>query len=109
MFLELEQEYVLPDALREKMRDAASYREAAVWLEQIHAGMTGGELYDLMEQLLPSREYHWKLNPRHLAGEEEWMCSPVFNGSEELLGSGMILQTDVIPSMPGYPGISMPG
>ena len=50
----------------------------AVWLEQIHAGMTGGELYDLMEQLLPSREYHWKLNPRHLAGEEEWMCSPVF-------------------------------
>ena len=81
----------------------------AVWLEQIHAGMTCGELYGLMEQLLPSREYHWKLNPRHLAGEEEWMCSPVFNGSEELLGSGMILQTDVIPSMPGYPGISMPG
>ncbi len=82
------------------------FRAIAVWLEQIHAGMKGGELYELMEQVLPKEEYHWKLNPGHLTAEEEWLCSPVFESSRELLKSGMILQTDVIPSLPGYPGVS---
>ena len=38
--------------------------------------------------------------------DEEWMSSPVYDGSEEILESGMLFQIDIIPSMAGYAGTS---
>lgn len=77
-----------------------------VWLEEIRCGMSGGELYDLIEQVLPKEKYRWSLCPGHLTADEEWMSSPVYEASEEILESGMMLQTDIIPSVPGYAGTS---
>ena len=78
-----------------------------VWLEEIRCGMSGGELYDLIEQVLPKEKYRWSLCPGHLTADEEWMSSPVYEASEEILESGMMLQTDIIPSVPGYAGTSV--
>lgn len=78
----------------------------AVWLEQIHCGMKGDELYQLIENVLPKAEYHWSLCPGHLTADEEWMSSPVYDGSEEILESGMLFQIDIIPSVKGYGGTS---
>lgn len=78
----------------------------AHWLAAIHVGMTGGELYELVEQVLPQETYHWGLCPGHLTAEEEWLCSPIRKGSTEKLRSGMLLQIDIIPSVPGYGGVS---
>ena len=75
-----------------------------VWLEQIHCGMTGGELYNLIEKVMPKADYHWSLCPGHLTADEEWLSSPVYNGSSELLASGMLFQIDMIPSVEGYGG-----
>ena len=36
--------------------------------------------------------------------EEEWLCSPIYEHSAEVLRSGMMLQIDIIPSVPGYGG-----
>ena len=74
------------------------------WLEEIRIGMTGGELFDKIEKILPRAEYHWSLCPGHLVAEEEWMSSPIYEGSKEMLRSGMLLQIDIIPSIPGYGG-----
>jgi hypothetical protein len=68
--------------------------------------MSGGELYDVIEDVLPKARYGWHLNPGHLVADEEWMSSPVYPNSGELLRSGMILQLDIIPSVPGYNGVS---
>ncbi|MFT4274416.1 MAG: M24 family metallopeptidase [Pantoea sp.] len=88
-------------------RLAKPYFSAVVaWLENIRTGMTGGALYDLVEQVLPKERYGWHLNPGHLVSDEEWMSSPVFHGSSEQLKSGMIMQIDIIPSVPGYTGVS---
>ena len=38
------------------------------------------------------------LNPGHLIHIDEWMHSPVFQGSEIALRSGMALQVDIIPA-----------
>ena len=76
------------------------------WLENIHVGMPGGELYQLIEEVLPKENYGWHLNPGHLSADEEWMSSPVYSASNETLKSGMILQIDIIPSVPGYTGTS---
>ena len=80
------------------------FSAVAAWLEDIAIGMTGGELYELVDQVLPKHTYRWSLNPGHLTAEEEWMCSPVYPGSQDTLKSGMLLQIDIIPSVPGYAG-----
>ncbi len=76
------------------------------WLEQIHCGMLGSEMYDLIEKVLPKKTYHWSLCPGHLTADEEWMSSPIYINSQEVLESGMLFQIDIIPSVKGYGGTS---
>jgi Xaa-Pro aminopeptidase len=82
------------------------YFAIATWLEEIHIGMKGQELYQVIEQVLPKSEYHWHLNPGHLVSDEEWMSSPIYSTSNVELESGMMFQVDIIPSVPGYAGVS---
>lgn len=77
----------------------------ATWLESIQIGMKGDALFQKIEEVLPRSQYHWSLCPGHLVAEEEWLCSPVYEGSSEVLRSGMIFQIDIIPSVPGYGGV----
>lgn len=89
-------------------RLAIPYYHAVVsWLEHLHIGMTGGELYSLIESVLPKAEYGWHLNPGHLVADEEWLSSPAYPDSAVTLKSGMLLQIDIIPSVPGYGGCSI--
>lgn len=98
----------LPDGQQDWLdRLAKPYFAAVVtWLEKIQIGMTGGALYALVETVLPKAHYGWHLNPGHLVADEEWMSSPIYAGSSEALKSGMMLQIDIIPSVPGYTGVS---
>lgn len=83
------------------------YRAVVAWLENLRVGVTGGEMYRLVESVLPKAEYHWHLNPGHLVADEEWLCSPISPQSTIPLVSGMILQIDIIPSRAGYAGASI--
>lgn len=76
------------------------------WLETIRCGIKGGDIFNLIEWELPREKYGWSLCPGHLIGEEEWMSSPIYEDSKEVLESGMIFQIDIIPSVKGYNGIS---
>lgn len=78
----------------------------AHWLEVASVGMTGGELFDEVEGALPRERYGWTLCPGHLTAEEEWLSSPVYEGSKERLLSGMLFQIDIIPSVKGLGGVS---
>lgn len=87
-------------------RVAAPYFGAyAHWLECIRVGMTGGALFNEVEAVLPRAEYGWTLCPGHLTAEEEWLSSPVYEGSTEVLRSGMLFQIDIIPSVEGFSGV----
>jgi len=83
------------------------YNAICTWLETLKCGMTGGEVYDLVDRVLPKRQYKWELCPGHLVADEEWLSSPIYEGSTDRLQSGMLLQTDIIPSIPGYGGASV--
>lgn len=86
---------------------AQPYFQAVVtWLEKIHIGMKGHELYDEIQAVLPKSKYGWKLNPGHLCADEEWLASPIYPESQEILKSGMLFQIDIIPSVAGFSGIS---
>lgn len=99
----------LPEAVNDYLDVVAIpyFRAVVAWLENIHPGMTGGELYQLIEDVLPKADYRWHLNPGHLVADEEWLCSPVSAGSDIPLASGMLLQIDIIPSRAGYAGASI--
>ncbi|WP_337015678.1 M24 family metallopeptidase [Leclercia sp. AS011] len=98
----------LPDAQKDYLDRVAKPYFAAVarWLETLRIGMPGGAMYAHIEQHLPKAQYGWHLNPGHLSADEEWMSSPIYPHSAETLKSGMILQIDIIPSVPGYTGVS---
>ncbi|GEK92091.1 M24 family metallopeptidase [Alkalibacterium kapii] len=85
------------------------FTAVTAWLEQVHIGMKGKELYDLIETVFPKKEYGWELNPGHLTSDEEWMASPVSKHSDTTIKSGMLFQVDIIPSVKGYPGVSAEG
>ena len=96
----------LPEKARDYLQQVAIpyFGAYACWLEEIKIGMAGGELFDKIEEILPRSRYHWSLCPGHLVAEEEWLSSPIYEGSEEVLRSGMIFQIDIIPSVEGYSG-----
>lgn len=96
----------LPEEISDYLEKVAKpyYGAVAAWLEHIHIGMKGGELYGIIERVIPKDVYHWSLNPGHLCAEEEWLSSPLFEGSDITLKSGMIMQIDIIPSVKGYGG-----
>lgn len=104
----VENETELPKGQEDYLEKVAiPYFNAYVaWLENIKCGMEGHEIFDLIEQELPRSVYGWSLCPGHLTGEEEWMSSPIYEDSKELLQSGMLLQIDIIPSVSGYTGSS---
>lgn len=85
------------------------FTAVVAWLEQVHVGMKGKEVYELISEVLPKDVYGWELNPGHLTADEEWMASPVKPHSETPLRSGMLFQVDIIPSVKGYPGVSAEG
>lgn len=80
------------------------YRAAISWYENIGIGISGREIYELIEDILPKEQYGWTLNPGHYTGNEEWISSPFGKKSTSILDSGMLLQMDIIPAVAGYGG-----
>lgn len=67
------------------------------WYEAADIGVTGGRLYDVADEGLARQGLKSALNPGHLLSHDEWMNTPVRQGSAERLLSGMPFQVDIIP------------
>jgi hypothetical protein len=75
------------------------YFQAIVeWYESIGIGVTGGELFDIIDRHLGDPFFGVGLNPGHLIHLDEWVSSPIYRGSTQRFRSGMALQVDVIPA-----------
>lgn len=75
------------------------YFEAVVaWYERVGIGVRGGDLYDVVHDRIGDDFFGVELNPGHLIHLDEWVDSPIYEGSDERLRSGMALQVDVIPA-----------
>ncbi|MGJ7911989.1 M24 family metallopeptidase [Neobacillus sp. LXY-1] len=98
----------LPNDVRDYLEILAIpyYSAVVAWLENMKIGMTGGQLYNVIEQVLPKEKYNWHLNPGHFVSDEEWLSSPIYSQSSTILKSGMLFQIDIIPSVPNYGGAS---
>jgi hypothetical protein len=90
----------LPDAASDYVtRLVAPYFACAVeWYETVGIGVSGDELYQVARRHLSDPFFGVHLNPGHFIHLDEWPSSPVYQGSQVLLRSGMALQLDIIPA-----------
>lgn len=82
---------------------AGPYLDAmAEWFGALRIGARGGGLHDAIHKQLGGEKFNVFLNAGHLIGFDEWISSPVWAGSGVEIRSGMVMQSDVIPSSPVY-------
>ncbi|MCU0800697.1 MAG: hypothetical protein MUD11_02800 [Rhodobacteraceae bacterium] len=77
-------------------------RAMSEWCSLMQPGTPGHDVWSAMQQALPHDVFGVTLNPGHLIGLDEWVSSPIYQGSTEPLASGMAMQMDVIPGHPTY-------
>ena len=95
----LENESQLPSKIRDYVEKlAAPYFEAVVdWYELMGIGTTGGSLYKAVHDKIGDPFFGVELNPGHLIGMDEWINSPIYEGSKDRIKPGMAIQVDIIP------------
>ena len=99
----------LPDDAQDYIEQfAAPYFAAmAYWFTHLTIGRPGGELWQLIQDQLPFDKFGIFLNPGHLIHYDEWLSSPIYEGSAIPLASGMVFQVDVIPFSTTYSSTRM--
>lgn len=70
----------------------------AEWYSTVGIGVSGGEIFALIKRHLGDPFFGIGLNPGHLIHIDEWVHSPIYDGSTQELRAGMALQVDVIPA-----------
>ena len=74
------------------------FAAVAEWYSAVHVGQEAGVLWDIIHRRLGDSFFGVGLNPGHLLSLDEWVASPVWEGSTIPLRSGMALQADIIPA-----------
>jgi hypothetical protein len=74
------------------------WRAMATWYETLELGVAGGVVFETISGLFAGEAFASSLNPGHLIHYEEWMESPIRAGSQDPIASGMVLQSDIIPT-----------
>ena len=72
------------------------------WCGLMRPGVSGHDVWQMIQTRLPAATFGITLNPGHLIGLDEWLSSPIYPGSDIPLASGMAMQMDVIPGHPLY-------
>ena len=80
------------------------WRVMATWHESLGLGVPGGDVFETVTDMLAGETFQSSFNPGHLVHYEEWLDSPIRAGSDDPIASGMVLQTDIIPTgiRPGW-------
>jgi hypothetical protein len=80
------------------------WRAIATWYQSLELGVLGGDVFDEITGLLKGEAFASSLNPGHLIHYEEWLNSPIRADSTDPIASGMVLQSDIIPTgiRPGW-------
>jgi hypothetical protein len=80
------------------------WRAIATWYEALELDVPGGKIFQEITGLLEGEAFASSLNPGHLIHYEEWLDSPIRAGSRDPIASGMVFQSDIIPTgiRPGW-------
>lgn len=74
------------------------WRAIATWYESLQLGARGGDIFGEITGLLEGEAFASSLNPGHLIHYDEWLDSPIRADSSDPIASGMVIQSDIIPT-----------
>ena len=77
---------------------APYFRVIATWYQSIRIGVEGKHVFQSVARAFEASGLHSSLNPGHLTSYEEWTSSPIRLDSAEKVRSGMVFQSDIIPT-----------
>jgi len=77
------------------------------WYEALGLGVTGGQVWQAVQEVIDLREFGVVLSPGHLIHTEEWMNSPFSQDDPALLRSGMLLQCDFTARPAAFGGLGV--
>ena len=83
---------------------APYFQVVAAWYQSMRIGAVGKDVYQTVAGAFAGSGMHSALNPGHLTSYEEWTSSPIRPDSHEKVRSGMVFQSDIIPTLlpPGW-------
>jgi len=76
------------------------FEAMTAWYGKLRVGATGDELHRAVHDLIGGPEFGVELNCGHFTGQDEWVNSLAYEGSERALPDGAYLQVDIIASNP---------
>ncbi len=87
-----------PDESFMKSLAAPYFKAIATWYQTMRLDITGGEVFEVIRQTFAGSGIRSSLNPGHLTSFDEWVHSPIRPASPERIRSGMVFQSDIIPT-----------
>jgi len=77
---------------------APYFNVIATWYQTMCIGAVGKDVFQAVSQAFGDSGLRSSLNPGHLTSYEEWVSSPIRPDSTEKIRSGMVFQSDIIPT-----------
>jgi hypothetical protein len=77
---------------------APYFRVVATWYQTMCIGVGGKDVFQTVAGAFDGSGLRSLLNPGHLTSYEEWTSSPIRPDSAEKVRSGMVFQSDIIPT-----------
>jgi hypothetical protein len=77
---------------------APYFRVVATWYQILTIGVAGKDVFQAVAEAFEGSGMRTSLNPGHLTSYEEWISSPIRPDSAEKVRSGMVFQSDIIPT-----------
>jgi hypothetical protein len=87
-----------PDSAFFEKVAAPYFQGVAAWFKALALGVEGREMFQAVSKAFEGSGFHSALNPGHLTSYEEWLSSPILADSTQKIRSGMVLQSDIIPT-----------
>ncbi len=77
---------------------APYFHTIAAWYQVLRIGAQGKHVFQAIAEAFDGSGLRSSLNPGHLTSYEEWTSSPIRPDSAEKVHSGMVFQSDIIPT-----------
>lgn len=87
-----------PDQSFFEQAAAPYFRAIAAWYQAMRIGAQGKQVFQAVADAFDGSGLRSSLNPGHLTSYEEWTSSPIRPDSTEKVHSGMVFQSDIIPT-----------